>query len=351
MTPLFYGVYHGCSAGKYDESLAIFFGRILRGEEHYLVTNLGAFGTDLALLANFFTSPWTVPVPDLSSPLRARVINSAAFALRALGRLEDAVEPMKAGAQADLRMEDWQNATSAYGNLGELQLTIGDVSETIVTARKTVELADRSGDGFLRIIERTNLADALHQQGSVAEARHQFEEAESLQEHYDPYRQILFSVRGYQYCDLLMDERRTDEVLRRAKRTIGWSTRPLSIGLDHLSLGRAYPRGSAESVQHLDHAVEYLRHAGTLHHLPRALLARGTQHDLDEVYAIASRSGMRLHLTDYHLAQARLDLREGRTEKARGHADQAAKLIEQTGYHRRDTELAELQRNLAANPA
>ena len=52
---------------------------------------------------------------------------------------------------------------------------------------------------------------------------------------------------------------------------------------------------------------------------------------------------MRLHLTDYNLAQARLDLRENRREKARHHYEQAAKLVEATGYHRRDPEVEELR--------
>jgi hypothetical protein len=47
-----------------------------------------------------------------------------------------------------------------------------------------------------------------------------------------------------------------------------------------------------------------LRRAGTLHHLPHALLARGTEHDLEEVFRIAMRTGMRLFLTDYNLAMA-----------------------------------------------
>lgn len=78
-------------------------------------------------------------------------------------------------------------------------------------------------------------------------------------------------------------------------------------------------------------------------YLPLALLARGTQHDLDEVYKIAARSGMRLHLTDYHLAQARLYIRENRRANAQPHIEKAAKLIEETGYHRRDAELAALK--------
>jgi hypothetical protein len=46
---------------------------------------------------------------------------------------------------------------------------------------------------------------------------------------------------------------------------------------------------------------------------------------------------MRLFLTDYHLAIARRD-----PVKNREHIEKAAKLIAETGYHRRDAELAEL---------
>lgn len=56
-----------------------------------------------------------------------------------------------------------------------------------------------------------------------------------------------------------------------------------------------------------------------LHRLPLALLARGTSHDLEEVFRIATRSGMRLYVTDYHLASARLALANHDSAKAREH--------------------------------
>ena len=74
-------------------------------------------------------------------------------------------------------------------------------------------------------------------------------------------------------------------------------------------------------------------------HLPRALLARGTPHNLEEVFRIATRSGMRLYLTDYHLAMARRD-------KSREHFLKAEALIADTGYHRSDTELESLRQSL-----
>ena len=52
--------------------------------------------------------------------------------------------------------------------------------------------------------------------------------------------------------------------------------------------------------------------------------------DLDEVFRIATRSGMRLHLTDYHLATARLALRNGDRTQAREHFEKAEALVQET---------------------
>ncbi|WP_308874386.1 hypothetical protein [Thiothrix subterranea] len=80
---------------------------------------------------------------------------------------------------------------------------------------------------------------------------------------------------------------------------------------------------------------------------------------MQEVFDIADGSGMRLHLTDYHLEMARLLVAEEKEGNRRlplqadvgatggrplqYHIAEAARLITETGYHRRDAELAELQ--------
>jgi tetratricopeptide (TPR) repeat protein len=338
MTPLFYAVYHGCRAGQHQAALAgVYRDRILRGDEVHLEHKLGAFGTNLALLANFFETPWTHPVATLSPPARSYVISSAGFTLRAVGRLADAVEPTRASAEAAVTSEDWKNAAGGYSNLSEIHLTLGNVRESVAAARRSVDFADRSGDQFQRMGNRTTLADALHQSGGIDEATRLFAEAERLQAERDPAYPILYSLAGYRYCDLLLSQCQPEEVLRRASQTlpIAESNRwLLDTGLDHLSLGRAHPAGSAEAIRHLGQAVDFLRRAGHLESLPHALLARGTPRDLDEAFRIATRSGMRLYLADYYLAK--------------GNLAEAEALINATGYHRRDRELAALRARLAA---
>jgi hypothetical protein len=54
-------------------------------------------------------------------------------------------------------------------------------------------------------------------------------------------------------------------------------------------------------------------------------------------------SEMRLFECDAYLEQARLFLARGLKEEAKPHVDNARKLIEDTGYHRRDSALKELE--------
>ena len=92
--------------------------------------------------------------------------------------------------------------------------------------------------------------------------------------------------------------------------------------------------------------------------LPLGLLARAAlrraqgkfgkaRRDLEEALSIATRGGMRLHEADGHLESARLHLACGEREQARESLAQARGIIKETGYHRRDGEVAELERALA----
>lgn len=265
-------------------------------------------------------------------PAQSFLMNQAGLALRAVGRLADAVEPIQTAAEAASRSEDWEHAAVGYDSLSGIRLTLGKAPEAVHAARQAVDFADRKGDKPGMIASRAVLAEALHQSGNLAEARRLFAEAERIQVESQPEYPILYSLNGYRYCDLLLGDGQKTEVIRRASRTVDWVRRRddlHSIGLDHVSLGRAHPAGSPEAAYHLDQAVDFLRRAGMLDQLPLALLARGTEHDLAEVFRIASRCGMKLHLADYYLAVG--DLAE------------AARLIHETGYHRRDGELAELR--------
>jgi tetratricopeptide (TPR) repeat protein len=367
MAPLYAAVAHGCQAGRHQEALdEVYWRRILRGNEHCSWSKLGSFGADLAVLSGFFDSPWRWPVAGLIERDKSFVLNQAGLYLRALGQLAEAAAPMQAGLEADIAQKGWENASIAASNLSELYLISGDLVQALDIARQGVDLADRSGDAFQRIVNRKTLANALHQAGQLPEAAAAFREAEKIQKERQPRFPLLYSLPGFQYCDLLLGQREYWEVQSRAEKALDIvlhiSRRPQDIALNHLSLGRAHllqaqQEGSndfSQAAAHLEQAVDGLRQAGQQEFIVRGLLARaelrramddvaGAQRDLEEALSIATRGGMRLHQADCHLEYARLHLDCGEKEEARQSLAQAKEMIEEMGYHRRDAEVAELE--------
>ncbi len=387
MAPLYAAVAHGCAAGRHQEALdEVCWARISRQNEFYATQKLGAFGAELAALAGFFDPPWGRPVAGLREADKAFVLSQAGFRLRALGRLAEAREPMQAGLEADTAREGWKSAAVDAGNLSELALAAGDLPAALRTAEQSVELADRSGDAFQRMGNRTTLADALHQAGRTDEAAARFREAEAMQAARQPGYPLLYSLQGYRYCDLLLAQGQAEEVLRRAGQTLKWAEQYLGlldIALDHLSLGRAHlmlalarasaggtaaapaadpapssfvlrPSSALASVaSELDQAVTGLRQAGDQEFVAVGLLARAVQRratgefgrarrDLDEALGIATRGGMRLHEADCRLEVARLCLALGDAAGAREQFEIARRMVAEMGYGRREGEVAEL---------
>lgn len=218
----------------------------------------------------------------------------------------------------------------------------------------SVEYADRSRDAFQRVGNRTTLADAVHQSGETARAKALFVEAEALQAEDEPQRPKLYSIFGFRYCDLLLVDSCATEVRKRAEyalKSVEDHGDLLSIGLDHLSLGRAaLALGERDEARaKLDQAVNGLRRSGEQIWVARGLLARavlfreiedrtGARRDLDEA--------MRLFQCDAYLGYARLALAEGERERARGHVAEAKRLVEETGYGCRRPEVEELETQL-----
>ena len=326
LQPLFQAVAHGCQAGLQEEARAkVYRDRIQRGQEAYSTKKLGALGSDLGAVACFFETPWSRVSPALTDAAQAWLLNEAAFRLRALGRLTEALEPMRATMEINASKSEWRNAAVCAGNLSELELTLGEVAGAVGAGEQAVTYADRSGDASERMLTRTTHADALHQAGRRVEAVARFREAEQMQAERQPAYPLLYSVQGFQYCDLLLTEaeRGAWEAVRnpesgaqdsafentcrvvseRAAQTLksvttqGWL---LDIALDHLTLGRAAlyasllefrrrrgesaqsssglsaeeQRGLTSAVAQLDAAVDGLRRASVQHHIPRSLLTR-----------------------------------------------------------------------------
>ena len=394
---------HGCQAGLQEEACdKVYFARILRRDENYSAKKLGVLGSDLGAIGCFFDTPWSRVSPVLTEADRAWLLNEAAFRLRALGRLTEALEPMRAGMEMGASKEHWNNAARGASNLSELELTLGKVAGAVEDAEQSVSHADRSGDAFMREVTRAASADALHQRGRRAEAEARFREAEQMQAESEPDYPLLYSVKGFRYCDLLLTEAQRGAwrvtctrglrslgagdahrgalkgISERATQTLktAWDNNLslLTVALDHLTLGRAALYAAVLEGSSLDpcraplqHAVDGLRRAGTQHELPHALLTRAwlrflegsrtgpesARSDLDEAWEIAERGPMKLHMADIHLHRARLFFREAEYPWESPQADLAAarELIEKCGYGRRKEELEDAERALGGGGA
>ena len=380
MQPLFSAVAHGCAAGLHSQALEeVYWPRIRRKDNHYSLYQLGAFRDDLATVAHFFEKTWSTPIVKMSPLSQIQVLNWASFCLRVWGRLAEAIEPAKHNLALAIQQEEWSEATHASSNLCEIELLLGELMKAQKTAEVSIRYADYSRNLFLRMSKRATYGYTLHQNGKTDEALRYFLDSETLQQQYESHRPCLHSLRNFYYCSLLLDEGKILETKERTCYSLAISKEEkgqLSIGLDTLLLGVVYMQSARffEAGEQLNNSVntlvsrpDYLAHSL----LARAALHRHTrdfaraQADLQEVFDIAEPSGMRLHLTDYHLEMARLLMAEslapcppcggraGEGGNSRAAADPAyhiaaaARLIHETGYHRHDQELLDLQQTLA----
>ena len=404
LAPLYQAIPHGCRAGRHQEALDdVYKNRICQrdanGKLIFYTFNLGAMGSDLAAVSWFFQKAYETLVGALATD-PGWVLNETSLSLRAQGRFTEALPAMRAALRMNVAANHWRNAAVCASNLSQTELLVGDVAAAVASAGQSVAYADQSGDEFEMMSKRTTHADALHTTGRREEAEELFTDAEDRQKKKWPENPLLWSLPGYQYCDLLLAKREWAAARDRASRTLE-SNRPrywlLGAALDRLTIGRGdlglalssvAPRASATMRDHaraaearLGEAVEGLRSAGTLHHVPRGLLARaafrrsvgdwdGAARDLDEVEEIAEPGPMRLFLCDMALERARFAfarieafaplgglIDNGPPPSAPPGADESAKLaqvarenlatardlIARCGYHKRDEELAELE--------
>ncbi|KAF0206299.1 MAG: WD repeat-containing [Gallionellaceae bacterium] len=404
LQPLYQAVAHGCLAGMGQEACEeVYHARILRENEKYSTRKFGAFGSNLGAVTCFFDIPWSRISPALTKDTHGWLFDEAGSALRAMGRLVETIEPMRAALEMAVKQENWKNAAIGASNLSELELTLGELNAAVSDAGQSVRYADQSGDVFWKMTARTSHADALHQAGRMGEANALFKEAESMQAKHQPDYPLLYSMRGFHYCDLLLataecaawkktqnsgcgiqDSEVADacrSVSERAAQTLQWAKQSnadiLSAALDHLTLGRAalyaaLLEGTSHTACHesIEHAVDGLRRSGNMDDIPRGLLTRAwlltlenrsesAKADLAEALEIAERGPMQLHMADIYLHRARLFFRatpypwndpDGTPHSAKQDLAEARRLIEKHGYWRRKEELEDAESVILRKP-
>ena len=375
LLPLYQAVAHGCWAREVQAALDnVYWRRIVRRDEAYSSTKLGAYAQNLAAIACFFTQPWQQVAPGLSEAAQAWLLNEAAFSLRALGRLPEAVPAMQAALAMQVAQQNWEYASVQANNLAELHLLLGQIAAARSSAQQALAYADQSGDAFWRMASRTTLADAQHQAGQMAAALALMQEAERMQAERQPEYPLLYSVPGFRYCELLQagGSASAQQVAERARQTLVWAAEQdllLDIALGHLSLARcalqqALPAAQAEGVAEAEaeQAVAGLRQSGDSDFLPRALLTRAAVlcptdpfaaiADLNESHELCQRGPMPLFMADTLLTRVRLFAPLAPLtiaypwQSPQADLQEARRIIDQCGYERRRPELEALQATL-----
>ena len=385
MYPLFNAIEHGCAAGLHQEAFDnIYWPRISREKEFYL-SKKGNFDVDLAVISHFFSDYWGRPIDSLNTWAKANLLRSAGYRLRALGRIQESIEPF-----TEEQPFWYQLGEPKLYDIVEPHLTLGNIEKGLKLAK---EAAEHKYVEFDRHLECFAIyARALHQSGDLYEAKKQFTKIEKAQKKYNNKLKYLLDLAHFRYCELLLENKKLKEVKERSLYNLNYTSDELYIGLSELLLGRFHLLNRGEKLhfiearEYLDKAIHNLQAAGNQDHIPRGLLARAAlyrhtrdfaraRQDLEEVFDIADSSGMRLHLTDYHLEMARVLLAEMETPPIfpfsvdeqgakpaqassltregggwvtiKEHIEKAAKLIAETGYHRRDAELADLKTKIS----
>jgi len=370
MEPLFGAITHGCLAERHDECFnEVYWPRIARGNEQFAVHKLGLHGQNLAALASFFADPFRIPHSTLRPSDQALVLNMAGYALRALGRLPDAVDPMREQAKQSEETEEWGRAATGYGNLSELLVTLGRLEGeegALRAAADAVRYADRSGDPFQRLGDRTKEAAALLARGELARAEERFREAERLQKQHQPFLPRLYSLAGFLYGDLLLARGRGAEVAERSEYDLSGAQVLLDVGLAQLNAARA---SSILQPEAYSLAISSLHRANREDITPSGYLARAEAglrrleagdfrpevqkqiaDYLTEAETIARRGPMPLFHAEAHLLAARTALVLGHPEVVRHHRDEAARLIREHLYGRREPDLAVLDAEINPTP-
>lgn len=310
---------------------------------------------------SFIENPNGLPDETLSEANRTRLLSDEAFALKSLGRLEDALGPQSIVHQRTWEAGDWNNFCRSGENLVSLLTPLGRWAEAEAVSREAVSVANGLKDKEQRW-QRTTTALAylgytLHGRGYLKQASTAYALAEIVQAeaHHHPK---LYSIYGYNYAQLLLEQACQEtgwrEVLERRHTSLDIAVKlnhALSQALDHGTIGLARAAlGEPDTVPALDLAVTTMQRAGTIIHLPAMHLARAHYQrslrnlpaawaDLEAAQTIARRSNLRTYLAECALLGGNLLLDEARIPEAAAQHANAAQLIREDGYGRRLTEL------------
>ncbi|WP_437491966.1 hypothetical protein WME75_16705 [Sorangium sp. So ce1014] len=348
---LYAAVAHGVQAQRWAESFDVLHDRIRQGERHTSLKLHGAVAEDRRAFLAFFDRNTFDVQGDLASSQRHWLENSAGVLLRVQGEASDAVRLLDRAVRTAVDAGLPGGAAESARNLASVHSLRGNLTKALESAESAVRYADASGELRPRLNVRDFRAYLMHRVGRLHEARAAYEEIEQIRD-----REIAgqAGVAHYPFANhavLLLDLDEIDLAHERAARALqlthggdpdagsllnrGLSMRVFARTL--LALGRP-----DEAGQRFEEAVSLVRDAGRWDHLASCLVdcasfwvARDLQRargHLDEARRMIEGRGFRLSEVVAALTTARVALAEDLLPEAAKQLDIAEALLRKTGY-------------------
>ena len=311
MQPLFEQVYHGCSAGLYDEvCYDVYWEKIKRKNEYFITDRLGAWETDLSLVRTFFPEGDFSQMPFVSEKSHQSLfLNEAGIALLYTGRPKESESLLVRRINLAIEDEVWEAASIGYQNLAELQFLTGEIERALSSAKKALGAAEKAEYDKYIVVSKACLARILHLQGKSEDAGKKFRQADELEGKRGGYR--LWGLAGVWYADFLLSLKRIDEAFELTEQNLELcqsENLTNDISTCHRCLG-AIERimGNHEKAEvHIQNAIEIARKIGMPYREIEALLESSRLHldmerhedairDAKEVLMICARTGFKLY--------------------------------------------------------
>ncbi|MCK4735248.1 MAG: tetratricopeptide repeat protein, partial [Methanophagales archaeon] len=342
MQPLFEQVYHGCAAGLYDDALYyVYWVKIHREEENFIVHKLGAWETDLSLAKTFFPEGNLSQIPLVSKKIdQGWLHNEAGLALLNAGRPKEAEESLKGAIDSYLEYNQIAYASVGYQSLVDLHFRAGELERALLSAKKALGVAEKANSARDIIGSKVYLAWILFLLGKVEEADNWFRQAiDDLKIKIHPEGHRLDSLYGVFFADFLLSIKRIDEAFELTKQNleIGESQNWINdISRCQRCLGtiERIKKNHKEAAVHLQTALEIARKVGMPSLEIEALLESGRLHldkgrhndairDANEVLTICARTGFKLYEPEAEIVLGKAYQALNDLEKAKNFAQSA----------------------------
>ena len=369
MEPLFEQVYHGCAANLYDEAYhTVYRQKIMRGDERFLVNNLGAWGTNINVIRNFFQESDPDKAPFVSKiKEKSYLINEAGLSMMAMGigRPEDVERLFKKSIKLDISQRDWAFAATSFINLVSLQIVTGNLQVAKKNSKKAIQFSIKGKHLGYELHSTVRLAYTLCLLGDIKKASVEFERVKELQKKADPSAKYICNVGSIRYAEFLLRQKKLEEAFGVTKESLELSedykwADLIFLCYQLLASIFLYQKNFEDAEKNSEIAMECARRTGrqdkevvSLIALARIRSEQGLHQEaksiIENALQICQGCGYKLHEPEGKIVLAKVYLALGDIDRAKEFANSAYKEADQMNYHWPKIEAVNFLKEISVN--